>query len=334
MPWSVRVLRAFLGGTFLFAGAQKVLDPNFLNGASETYVGRQLDGFANGSPIAPIMTLLGRFPMITGIGIALTEIAVGVAILLGVAMLTASAVGFSINAALWLSATWHVHPYFLGSDSIYAVAWIALAAGVIEAERRKSGSSHIAGPIERIDGLGRREFVRGGLVAGVTVAVATVSKAFAGPATSGSSASGIGRPTPTRSMGGASPAGSPAQGPSGSASNGNATANPGPSVRGTVLTTLSRLTVGKAIGFTAAGGVPAVLMRLSNDQVLAYSRICTHAGCTVGYDPSAQLLVCPCHGAEFDPAHGAAVVAGPTNAPLRSIKVVVSNGKVILPSQA
>jgi thiosulfate dehydrogenase [quinone] large subunit len=72
---------------------------------------------------------------------------------------------------------------------------------------------------------------------------------------------------------------------------------------------------------------------LANDQVVAYSRVCTHAGCAVGYDQSARILICPCHGAEFDPAHNAQPIAGPTSTPLQSIRVVVDapSGKVILP---
>jgi thiosulfate dehydrogenase [quinone] large subunit len=87
------------------------------------------------------------------------------------------------------------------------------------------------------------------------------------------------------------------------------------------------------VGFTGPGGIPAVVLRLANDQVVAYSRVCTHAGCAVGYDQSARILICPCHGAEFDPAHNAQPIAGPTSTPLQSIRVVVDapSGKVILP---
>ena len=164
MPWSIRILRAFLGGTFVFAGMQKFLDPNFLRVGGGDYIGTQLAGFANGTPAAPLMRILEHAPVLTGIAVAVLEIAVGLGTLAGVGMLAATSVGFAINTTLWLSATWHTHPYFLGSDSIYAVAWLALAAGVVEVEHAHRG--HVAGPIERIEGISRREFVRGTLVVG------------------------------------------------------------------------------------------------------------------------------------------------------------------------
>lgn len=318
MPWSVRILRAFLGATFVFAGVQKFLDPNFLHRGGGDYIGTQLKGFADGTPAAPLMRVLEHAPFLTGVAIATLEIAIGLATLLGVAMLAAAFVGFSINATLWLSATWHTHPYFLGSDSIYAVAWLALAVALIEQERATRG--HIAGPIERVDGISRREFARGTLVAGVAVGLGIVSKAFAGPATS-SDLSALGSQTSPHSPSPAGPAVSPKP----------STASPTPA--GKVLTTLDRLPVGGAIGFEDPQVGPAALLRLSNDQVVAYGRRCTHAGCLVGYDQSAEILVCPCHGAEFDPSNDAQPIMGPATRPLPSIAVVVdkSTGDVILP---
>ena len=77
---------------------------------------------------------------------------------------------------------------------------------------------------------------------------------------------------------------------------------------------------------------PAVLCRLAQNDVAAYSRVCTHAGCLVDFDSGSGVLFCPCHGAEFDPAHGARVIQGPAPVPLPSIPVQIdqSTGKVVV----
>jgi uncharacterized membrane protein YphA (DoxX/SURF4 family) len=53
MPWSIRILRAFLGVTFVFAGVQKFLDPNFFRSGGGDYIGTQLAGFAAGTAGLP-----------------------------------------------------------------------------------------------------------------------------------------------------------------------------------------------------------------------------------------------------------------------------------------
>jgi len=319
MPWAIRILRAFLGVTFLFAGIQKFLDPNFLRPGGGDYIGTQLAGFANGTPAAPVMRILAQVPLLAGVGIALLEIAIGLGTLLGVAMLAAAIAGLAINLTLWLSATWHTHPYFLGSDSIYAVAWLALVVAIVEMERDRTG--HVAGPIDRLDGISRREFARGGLLAGCAVLLGVAAKSVASPASS-SGLAGLGAsksPAATRS----GPAAAPTTAPPAT-----------PSTPGRVLTSLDRLPVGGAVGFSDPKVGPAALLRLSGDRVVAYGRTCTHAGCLVGYDQSARILVCPCHGAEFDPSNHAEPIAGPAPTPLPSIDVVVdqATGDVILPS--
>jgi thiosulfate dehydrogenase [quinone] large subunit len=318
MPWSTRILRAFLGVTFLFAGIQKFLDPNFLHPGGGDYIGTQLKGFASGTPAAPLMRILEHAPILTGVAVATLEIAIGLGTLLGIAPFSAALVGFAVNVTLWLSATWHTHPYFLGSDSIYAVAWLAFAVAMVEQERARRG--HVAGPIERLDGISRREFARGSVLAGIAVMLGVVAKAFAGPASSsGLNALGArtGGPTPPGTA--ASPKPSPV---------------PSPTTPGRVLTTLERLPIGGAVGFIDPQLGPAALLRPANDQVVAYSRRCTHEGCLVGYDQGTEILVCPCHGAEFDPANHAEPIAGPAARPLPSITVVVdkTTGDVILPS--
>jgi thiosulfate dehydrogenase [quinone] large subunit len=66
---------------------------------------------------------------------------------------------------------------------------------------------------------------------------------------------------------------------------------------------------------------PAVLIHLDSGQFVAYSTICTHAGCQVQFDPSVKDLVCPCHGAVYDPSNNAQVLAGPAPYPLQSIPI-------------
>ncbi len=71
---------------------------------------------------------------------------------------------------------------------------------------------------------------------------------------------------------------------------------------------------------------------LPTDQFVAYDATCTHAGCTVDYDPASHLLSCPCHGAQYDPAHGAAVLQGPADTPLTSLSIHIDSmtGSILL----
>jgi thiosulfate dehydrogenase [quinone] large subunit len=309
---------------------QKFLDPGFLHTGSPTYIGTQLRGFAVGTPAAPLMRLLEHAPVLVGIGVALTEIAVGVAVLVGIGLLLASVVGLSINLTLWLSATWHVRPYFIGSDSIYAVAWLALIAGIWELDRRRA-AGRTRSIAQRVGSVDRRQVLRGALVAGAALVLAAVTDAFASPLTTSSErAAGLG---PGAGGAAARPSSSSAASPVPSSS---PTPKPTPAATpGRTIATLDQLPIGKAIGFTAPGVGAAALVRLADGSVVAYSRVCTHAGCLVGYDAQSQLLVCPCHGAEFDPSQHAQPIPGsPTSTPLQMIRVVVdrASGDVILPN--
>jgi ubiquinol-cytochrome c reductase iron-sulfur subunit len=71
--------------------------------------------------------------------------------------------------------------------------------------------------------------------------------------------------------------------------------------------------------------------------ILAYSKICTHAGCAVSmlryplYSPKVPrpALVCPCHYSTFDPATGGEVIFGPAGRPLPQLPVAVdANGEL------
>ena len=83
---------------------------------------------------------------------------------------------------------------------------------------------------------------------------------------------------------------------------------------------------GSAVTFKDAGS-PAVLVHLDSGDFVAYSAVCTHQGCTVAYKNG--QLACPCHGSVFDPANGAAVIAGPAPQPLPEIPVRVQGDDIV-----
>ncbi|WP_449372557.1 Rieske (2Fe-2S) protein [Arthrobacter psychrolactophilus] len=66
-----------------------------------------------------------------------------------------------------------------------------------------------------------------------------------------------------------------------------------------------------AVGATAAGtanGVDVILFRPDETTILAYTDICTHAGCKVA--PHNEDFKCPCHGSVFKGSDGT-VISGP-----------------------
>ena len=67
------------------------------------------------------------------------------------------------------------------------------------------------------------------------------------------------------------------------------------------------------------------------EGIVAYSKVCTHAGCAVSlyraphFEPSRPrpALVCPCHYSTFDPATGGTVLFGPAGRPLPQLPLAV-----------
>jgi thiosulfate dehydrogenase [quinone] large subunit len=74
-----------------------------------------------------------------------------------------------------------------------------------------------------------------------------------------------------------------------------------------------------------ADGSPDIVIRGSDGSLAAFSAVCTHAGCTVGYEGG--VIYCPCHGGEYSAETGE-VIAGPPPAPLAPKKVLESGGQI------
>lgn len=67
------------------------------------------------------------------------------------------------------------------------------------------------------------------------------------------------------------------------------------------------------------------------DGLMAYSAICTHAGCEVkAFLPEKSMMRCPCHGSEFDPANNGVVEKGPAKHRLASLVIAVENDQIVI----
>jgi ubiquinol-cytochrome c reductase iron-sulfur subunit len=62
------------------------------------------------------------------------------------------------------------------------------------------------------------------------------------------------------------------------------------------------------------------------DDHVAYSKICTHAGCPISlYEQQTHHLLCPCHQSTFDMARDAKVIFGPAARPLPQLQIGVDD---------
>lgn len=72
---------------------------------------------------------------------------------------------------------------------------------------------------------------------------------------------------------------------------------------------------------------PAILVRLSNGELHAFSQKCTHLGCVVIFRRDENEFFCPCHKGFFDASDGRAT-AGPPIRPLGRVLVEVRGDTV------
>ncbi|MBK7997043.1 MAG: ubiquinol-cytochrome c reductase iron-sulfur subunit [Blastocatellia bacterium] len=70
-----------------------------------------------------------------------------------------------------------------------------------------------------------------------------------------------------------------------------------------------------------------VLVRLDEQNFVAYNQACTHLSCPVIPDPKADCLRCPCHQGLFDLKTGRPM-AGPPRRPLPRIQLEIREGQI------
>ena len=76
---------------------------------------------------------------------------------------------------------------------------------------------------------------------------------------------------------------------------------------------------------TANHAVPnKVVENWTVDNIVAYSKICTHVGCPAAlYEQTTHHILCPCHQSTFDASQGARVIFGPATRPLPQLPIGV-----------
>jgi thiosulfate dehydrogenase [quinone] large subunit len=334
--WYLMPLRLFLGVTFLFAGLQKLANPDFFRSSSPISIHAQLVGADRTSPIHGLLTHLVSIAPAVGLVIALGEVAIGLGILVGLWTRVASVAGMALSLGLFLTASFHSSPYYTGSDIVFFFAWTPLAlAGAAGAPaldtwfaRPRADRPLRAGAVPRRDVLSKGAVT--GIVAGAFVVVAGLAAGIGRWANGGStttqasntlSTGGGGAPTttapPTTTTGGSE------------ATTPTTAAEPSGQAVGSAAT----VPVGGSAAFTdPASGDPALVIQPTADDFVAFDAVCPHAGCTVAYQAASKIIACPCHGSEFNPRTGA-VVRGPATSGLTPIKVIKGvNGNLYVPS--
>ena len=125
--WVILPLRLFLGCSFLAGFFDKITDPTYLEPSAPSYIGAQIAAFASGTPLEGFL-LNFAVPNATLFGVLVMggELCIGIAVLLGLLTRFSAAMGLLLNLTFYLSATWNVHPFFLGSDLPYAFGWLTL----------------------------------------------------------------------------------------------------------------------------------------------------------------------------------------------------------------
>ncbi len=109
-----------------------------------------------------------------------------------------------------------------------------------------------------------------------------------------------------------------------------------PTVRGELRGDVIIIPIAEAAALRAPRGVlmvrpqnfPAAILlrRLDDNQLIALSTVCSHAGCEVRVLPNA--LQCPCHGSEYDVS--GEVVEGPASRALQRFPVTEDQNSITI----
>lgn len=387
--WALLPLRAFLGATFIYAGLQKLDNPNFFNKKSPISIYNQLIAASRTSPIHVILSHLEGVAKPIGLAMAFGELFVGVGVLLGLWTRVAAIGGAIISFSLFLTVSFHASPWFTGADIVYFFAWMplilagggtrlsadawianrsaakeslpapelvpiafstvqslcgAFAAGAC-ALREGAPCDAAACPVligahapvairGGLDTVDRRSLVFGTAVA---AAVGTGVLIFGGAAAdTGALIGDAPKPTTQDALGGSLSATPTTTTPTTTTPTSTTpastpTTTPVATPKGKLLGNVDQVPTNSAASFTIPeNGDPGIVIHEAKGGFVAYNAVCPHMGCTVGYSSSMEIIVCPCHGSEFNVKNGN-VIVGPAPHGLTKLKLAEgANGNLYL----
>lgn len=378
--WALLPLRCFLGATFLYAGLEKLANPNFFDRNSPISIQSQLIAAAHTSPISGLLVHLEGIAKPIGLVIAFGEIAVGVGTLIGLWTRIAAIGGLIISFSLFLTVSFHASPYFTGADIVFFFAWMPfiisgagtrLSVDALIAQRVTSKASQPSpelvpipfatvqaicgnydeghcsargglacdaavcpvllggrGPIATrpgLDTVDRRSVVVGaGVAAGVAASVLILGGAAADV---GKLVNNAPKPKKVTQLSLSTTPTTTTTTPEGTGTTPTTT----PAPEGKLLGAASEVPDNHAASFTVPkNGDPGIVIHTVSGDFVAYNAVCPHMGCTVGYSSANKIIVCPCHGSEFEVSNGD-VIVGPAPHGLAKLKVVEgTNGNLYL----
>jgi thiosulfate dehydrogenase [quinone] large subunit len=334
------VLRAFLGVTFCYAGLQKLANRGFFQASNPASIQAQLRASALTTPVGHLMQPAVHVAVALGLVIAFGEIAAGVGTLLGLYARVAAAGGMLLALSFFLTVSYNASPYYYGPDIVFTFAWTALVlngAGALSldayfARRRERERSAAAVAVEASGTGAADEALVSRRVAMAKLAAASfvggVVLFFGGVAAAAGRVLGHAK---TEITGPTFPSAAGSTGSTSAATTtpGTTAGTSGTTPKGKLLGPTSTVGVGSAVGFKdpLQGDIPAYVVQPTKGEFLAFSAVCTHAGCTVQFVESVEQFQCPCHGSIFSAVTGD-VIQGPAPSPLPAIGVEVTDGNL------
>ncbi|MGE7435648.1 DoxX family membrane protein [Kitasatospora sp. NPDC001175] len=119
-------LRVLLGSLSVYAGFSKLCDPVYFDGGQRGSMMRWLGSLHPWKVAQPLLDFAMAHPVGSGLGVAFTEVVVGVLSILGLWQRLAAGAAMVLSAVLLFTVSWRAVPVYDAPDLIFLAAWSPL----------------------------------------------------------------------------------------------------------------------------------------------------------------------------------------------------------------